>query len=158
MKKSNIISFVVGAIIFGTVGAFAGQYIATENIYPIQLNGENITLQGYDINGNTYFKLRDISSVIGGFDVDFYNETILLSKDGYVYDKSPEAVEKMVLDRFKKMFDISDDNPNIKVSFQDVGDYYTINAEEYTGNPDFPKYEWGCAVNKDTLEFYNFSN
>ena len=158
MRKSNIACFLAGALIFGAVGVFGGQYVAPENTYPIQLNGEDVSIQGYNINDNTYFKLRDISSALGGFEVDFYNETILLSKDGYVYDKSPETAKKMALDRFKKMFDISDDNPNIRVSFQDVGDHYTINAEEYTGDPDFPKYEWGCAVNKDTLEFYNFSN
>lgn len=94
MRKSNIACFLAGALIFGAVGVFGGQYVATENTYPIQLNGEDVSIQGYSINDNTYFKLRDISSVLGGFDVDFYNETILLSKDGYVYDKSPEAVEK----------------------------------------------------------------
>lgn len=158
MKKSNIVCFVAGAMIFGTVGAFAGQYIATENPYPIQLNGENITLQGYNINDNTYFKLRDISSIVGGFDVDFYNDTILLSKDGYVYDKSIESVEKIVVEKFRKQFNISDNDPNTKVIFQDMGDYYTISAEEYTGDPDFPKYEWGCVVDKNTLEFSKFAN
>lgn len=158
MKKSNIVCFVAGAMIFGTAGAFAGQYIATENPYPIQLNGEDITLQGYNINDNTYFKLRDISSVIGGFDVDFYNNTILLSKDGYVYDKSIESVEKIVVEKFKKQFNISDNDPNTKVVFQDMGDYYTISAKRYTCDPGFPYDEWGCVVDKNTLEFSKFAN
>ena len=29
-------------MIFGTVGAFAGQYIATENTFPVQLNGKDV--------------------------------------------------------------------------------------------------------------------
>lgn len=85
MKKSNIACFVAGAIIFGAVGAFAGQYVATENTFPIQLNGNNVNLKGYNIDGNTYFKLRDISDTIGGFSVDFNNNTIQLSKNGYKY-------------------------------------------------------------------------
>lgn len=86
--KKQIISFVIGAMIFGTIGVFAGQYVATENPFPVQLNGDNVSIEGYNINDNTYFKLRDISSVVGGFDVDFNNNTIQLSKDGYVYDNT----------------------------------------------------------------------
>lgn len=32
-----------------------------------------------NIDGNTYFKLRDISDIVGGFDVGFNNSTIQLS-------------------------------------------------------------------------------
>lgn len=74
-------------MIFGTVGAFAGQYIATENTFPVQLNGKDVAVDGYNIDGSTYFKLRDIANVIGGFDVDFSDNTIQLSKDGYEYTK-----------------------------------------------------------------------
>lgn len=35
MKKSNIASFIAGAIIFGSVGVFAGQYNATDNPFPM---------------------------------------------------------------------------------------------------------------------------
>ena len=42
-------------------------------------------MEGYNINGSTYFKLRDIANTIGGFNVDFQNNTIQFSKDGYVY-------------------------------------------------------------------------
>ena len=38
----------------------------------IVLDGEEITLDGYIINGNNYYKLRDIGKAIG-FDVDFDN-------------------------------------------------------------------------------------
>ncbi len=65
---------------------FAGQYIATENTFPIKLNNNNVNLNGYNVDGSTYFKLRDIADVVGGFNVDFKNNTIRLSKDGYVYE------------------------------------------------------------------------
>lgn len=86
MKKSNIVSFIAGAMIFGSVGVFAGQYIVTENPFTVQLNGSNVSMEAYNINGSTYFKLRDIADTIGGFNVDFWNNTIELSKDGYEYD------------------------------------------------------------------------
>ncbi|MDD6563927.1 MAG: hypothetical protein PUF08_02475 [Clostridiales bacterium] len=74
-------------MVFGTIGVFAGQYIATDNPFPIQLNGSNVSMEGYNIDGSTYFKLRDIADTVGGFSVDFNNNTIQLSKDGYVYDQ-----------------------------------------------------------------------
>ena len=43
-------------------------------------------MEGYNINGYTYFKLRDIADTVGGFSVDFANNTIQLAKDGYVYE------------------------------------------------------------------------
>ena len=79
MKRKFITGFICGAVAFGTVGVFAGQFIATENTFPIQLNGENVSMDGYNIDGNTYFKLRDISDIVGGFDVGFSNSTIQLS-------------------------------------------------------------------------------
>ena len=83
MKSHNkicIIYFIAGAMIFGTVGAFAGQYIATENTFPVQLNGKDVAVGGYNIDGSTYFKLRDIANVIGGVFVFFFAITIQKSK------------------------------------------------------------------------------
>ena len=78
MKRNFIIGVITGALVFGTVGVFAGQYIATENTFPIKLNNNNVNLNGYNVDGSTYFKLRDVANVVGGFDVDFKNNTIRL--------------------------------------------------------------------------------
>lgn len=61
------------------------KYTAYVNPYPVLLNGEKAEIEGYNIDGNTYFKLRDIAAVVGGFEVDFNNNVIQLSKDGYRY-------------------------------------------------------------------------
>ena len=81
MKRNFITGFLSGAVIFGSLGAFAASIIATPNPYPIELNGEKVNIEGYNINDNTYFKLRDIASAVGGFDVDFKDDTILLSTE-----------------------------------------------------------------------------
>lgn len=155
MKKQLIISFLTGAVLFGSIGVFAGQYMATENMFPVQLNGKYVSIEGYNINDNTYFKLRDIADIVGGFDVDFQNNTIQLSKYGYVYDDAP-SIEEQIINKFKETFNIQDYS-NTTITVTDRGDHYTVNAKKYTGDPDFPYDEWGCMVDKDTLEFYNFA-
>ena len=83
MKK--YIAGVATGILLSCTAVLAVNYTATENVFPIKLNGDNVSLEGYNIDGSTYFKLRDISDTIGSFDVDFKNNMILLSKDGYKY-------------------------------------------------------------------------
>ena len=98
MKKQFIAGFAAGTLVCSTVGVGAAVYEAQTNTFPIQLNGENVTMEGYNINGYTYFKLRDIADTVGGFSVDFANNTIQLAKDGYVYEQTqtlaPEETAK----------------------------------------------------------------
>lgn len=81
MKKitSNIAYFLSGVIIASTVGAIAATYTATENTYPIKVNGQSAQMEGYNIDGSTYFKLRDIGDKMG-FDVGFENNTIYVGE------------------------------------------------------------------------------
>lgn len=78
MKKKFMTGFVSGAVIFSVVGASAANMITTPNTYPIELNGKSVNIEGYNIDDSTYFKLRDISDVVGGFDVDFKDDTVVL--------------------------------------------------------------------------------
>ena len=81
MKKitSNIACFISGVIIASTVGAVAATYTATENTFPIKVNGQNVQMEGYNIDGSTYFKLRDIGDKMG-FDVGFKDNTIYVGE------------------------------------------------------------------------------
>ena len=74
--KKYIAGIATGVILSCSV-ALAVNYTATENTFPIQLNGENVNVEGYNIDGSTYFKLRDIADTVGGFNVDL--TTILFS-------------------------------------------------------------------------------
>lgn len=89
MKKQFITGFLTGAITFGTMGALAAGLVANPNPFAVQLNGNNVSIEGYNIEGSTYFKLRDIADTVGGFTVDFQNNTIQLAKNGYVYNNQP---------------------------------------------------------------------
>lgn len=81
MKKitSNVACFVSGVIIASAVGALAATYTATENAFPIKINGQDTQMEGYNINGSTYFKLRDIGDRMG-FNVDFQDNTIYIGE------------------------------------------------------------------------------
>lgn len=81
MKKFFITGFLMGALIFGIVGALAADLVASPNPYPVKLDGNDVSIEGYSINDYTYFKLRDISAAVGGFDVDFKDDTIILSSE-----------------------------------------------------------------------------
>lgn len=78
-----IIGGMIGIIVTGSIGVFAAQYTANDNPFPITYNGRSVSLQGYNIDGNTYFKLRDIADVVGGFNVGFENNTIILTSNNY---------------------------------------------------------------------------
>ncbi len=79
MKRNFVTGFIAGAVIFGMAGALAADLIATPNAFPITFDGNGVEIEGYNINDYTYFKLRDISDAVGGFDVDFKDDTITLS-------------------------------------------------------------------------------
>lgn len=78
--KKFICGFLCGAVLCTAIGAFAVNSIY-ENPYKITVNGAEKAIQGYNIDDYSYFKLRDIADAVGGFNVDFDNDTIVLSTD-----------------------------------------------------------------------------
>ncbi len=76
--KKFICGFLCGAVLCTAIGAFAVNSIY-ENPYRITVNGTEKQIQGYNIDDYSYFKLRDIADAVGGFNVSFDNDTILLS-------------------------------------------------------------------------------
>lgn len=79
MEKKFITGFLSGAIICSIAGALASNLTAAPNTYPVQLDGKNVSIEGYNVEDYTYFKLRDIADTVGGFNVDFKDDTIVLS-------------------------------------------------------------------------------
>lgn len=94
MKRIFAIGFICGAVTFGAVGAVANNYLATKNVFPVQLNGQDVNIEGYNIDGYSYFKLRDVSGVVGGFSVDFIDGKIQLYKDNAASDSVSNSETK----------------------------------------------------------------
>ena len=44
---------------------------ATPNHQPIVRNGQEVSLAGYEIDGYTYFKLRDVAAILNGTENQF---------------------------------------------------------------------------------------
>ncbi len=75
-----ITGVIAGAVMTGSIGVLAAQYTATDNPFPIKVNGAETKMEGYNINGSTYFKLRDIGEHMG-FNVDFKDGTIYIGEN-----------------------------------------------------------------------------
>ena len=78
MKKFTL-GFIIGGIICSALTGFAVEYAVTANLFPIKVDGVSKSIEGYNINDSTYFKLRDIADAVGGFTVGFVNNTITIS-------------------------------------------------------------------------------
>ena len=77
--KELFIGVFVGAVVFGGFSILADNaYEIVKNPYKVTVNGTEKPIEGYNIDGNTYFKLRDIGEQVG-FDVDFKEETIMIN-------------------------------------------------------------------------------
>lgn len=77
--KKFILGFITGGIICAAVTGIAVEYAVTANPYPVKVDGQAAAIEGYNINDSTYFKLRDVSDAVGGFSVDFKDDTIVIN-------------------------------------------------------------------------------
>ena len=78
MKKFTL-GFVIGGVVCSALTGFTVEYAVTANPFPIKVDGIAKSIESYNINDNTYFKLRDIADAVGGFTVGFTNNTITIS-------------------------------------------------------------------------------
>lgn len=88
--KREILFYIAGVASALGLTAFAAQMDLTPNSFPITLNGTNVEIEGYNIDGSTYFKLRDIGDKVG-FDVNFENDTIMITQRNPLPDNSDNS-------------------------------------------------------------------
>lgn len=94
--KRGLIGFFIGVLL--TSGAvFAAEYVIEPNPYQMTLNGEPVWMEGYNINGYSYFKLRDIGEKVG-FSVDFLEDKVVI--DTETPQPSPTATPSGELPEF----------------------------------------------------------
>ena len=108
MKKIGgfqfVIGFILGAVIFGGSVAFAASIIAQPKTAAVIINGSEVDLKGYIIEGAHYFQLRDLSDKLkpGGKDFsivwDGQNNRVLIDTSRS-YDPN-EQLTPVVTDNF----------------------------------------------------------
>lgn len=135
MKKKELFAGIIIGSLLTATGAFAVQYVATDNAFPIKVNGNNATMEGYNIEGSTYFKLRDIADTVGGFDVDFKENTICI-------DQKPEFASNT--------FSVSAqrDESSSYVPPTEMSNSFTYNNKVYIPADEIAK-ALGCRVYQD---------
>lgn len=67
MKKSLclIVGILIGATVFGGASAYAAGILAEHSNHRIFVDGQEVQMEAYVVNGNNYVKLRDIGKVVG---------------------------------------------------------------------------------------------
>ena len=77
-NKQTIASFLLGITLASTVGLFAVEGLDISiNPYPIIKSGEEVKAEGYNINGSTYLKTRDVANLVGT-NVEFKDSKIYI--------------------------------------------------------------------------------
>ena len=159
--KRFITGFVCGALLFGVVGALAVEYNVTPNPFKVMVDGQEVQIEGYNINDRSYFQLRDIGDAIG-FSVGFVDGTVMIDSSGKPIEETqtqPEQPSNDVatpeeIQAYFDTFDIvnqyfSDGTPYIKTE-----DGYMINYENIKG-VGFPR---NAGFTFDGLKIYQLEN
>lgn len=166
--KKFILGFITGGIICATATGFAVEYAVTANPFPVAVNGTETAIEGYNINDNTYFKLRDVADAVGGFDVGFSNDTITIDTDTAAEPTptvKPSTTDLSPLPELKteqrdgvqyvSKYDINDMLKSIGLENYSIIGYSFYNNDDVL-NPiltDIPLYEHGVEL--IPLDYYN---
>lgn len=129
--KKFICGFLSGAVLCTAIGAFAVNSIY-ENPYRITVDGEEKTIQGYNIDDYSYFKLRDIADAVGGFNVSFDNDTIVLSTK----DTTPTPTTTLTFPSDLTLGDI----PDPMYIRDETGKHFYVTNDEFC-LPTYSKYK-----------------
>ena len=168
--KKFILGFITGGIICATATGFAVEYAVTANPFPVAVNGTETAIEGYNINDNTYFKLRDVADAVGGFDVGFSNDTITIDTDTAAEPTPTPTVKPSTTDlsplpelkteqrdgvQYVSKYDINDMLKSIGLENYLIIGYSFYNNDDVL-NPiltDIPLYEHGVEL--IPLDYYN---
>ena len=87
------VGLLCGGVIFGGVGIASGVIATplTESSQKVTLDGQAVSLEGYNINGSNYFKLRDLGKAMD-FGVTWNNDSRTVEIDSstsYVEEEKP---------------------------------------------------------------------
>ena len=96
MKKSLclIVGILIGATVFGGASAYAAGILAEHSNHRVFVDGQEVQMEAYVVNGNNYVKLRDIGKVVG-FNIywDSANGCVQVESDKPYTGEEPVKVE-----------------------------------------------------------------
>ena len=76
--RKFVLGFILGALLFSAVTVYAAAELKViPNPFPVFIDGVQTKVEGYNINGSTYLKLRDFEKF--GLGVDFVDRQILIT-------------------------------------------------------------------------------
>jgi len=101
--KKFVSGLIAGVIVTVAVTAFAADTLkVVPNPFPVLIDGVKTEVEGYNINGSTYLKLRDFEKV--GLGVDFVDKQIIITtKQNAVEEpkKEGDAVSEIINTKYK---------------------------------------------------------
>ena len=107
MRKSSFLTgFVLGALMFGGIGAAATGITAILSNHEFYFNGAKADVEAYIINGNNYLKLRDVAEALN-ISIDYNNGVVTVGKDkrNDVIDGKAHSKEDYSLKANQDIFD-----------------------------------------------------
>lgn len=94
--KKFILGFLLGAMLFGSGIAFAEELLkVVPNPFPVLINGTKTVVDGYNINGSTYLKLRDFEKAGLGVEFNSQNSQIEITSDIIASEVTSEGEKAM---------------------------------------------------------------
>lgn len=176
MKLKNTILLALTFAISIPVFSFAETLPTDQNI---TLDGNKVEIQGYNIDGNNYFKLRDVAALLADSDVSFNvsfnseknaveitrNENykkldtdLLIKKDNEV--KSQKSYQKVYLDEELTPYDVYLINGNNYFKLRDLGKtlgfYVDFNDDTNTVILKTEKLDAKDLINRTDVKFRSF--
>ncbi len=79
-KHSFFVGFIMGALMFGGIGAAATGITAILSNHEFYFNGARTDVEAYIINGNNYLKLRDVAEALD-ISIDYNNGVVTVGED-----------------------------------------------------------------------------
>lgn len=132
--KTLTLGIIIGAAATLSITALA-EYITTPNPYPVKVNGQEVQVEGYNINDSTYFKLRDVADAVGGFSVDFADNTIIVNTNRGEGVPTPTSVPTSTDTPGAEPVANVTATPNPKLGFEEIDMKYFTNGFTSDGLP-----------------------
>ena len=138
MRKSSFLTgFVLGALMFGGIGAAATGITAMLSNHEFYFNGTRADVEAYIINGNNYLKLRDVAEALN-VSIDYNNGVVTVGEND-VIDGKANSKEDYSLKANQDIFDevyTREAYNAIKQSIVDIKEI-TSNTDENSYNSNY---------------------